>query len=136
MKQYSLFISHAWTYSDAYQKFCALLDNDPYFHYRNYSIPKDDPVHNAPNEQLLYDAIKNKISYCQIVIIMAGKYSTYSKWIQKEIKIAKYDFKKPVLAVKPWANTQVSDFVRQRADMLVNWNSSSIISAIRDLINI
>jgi len=38
---YNLFISHSWTYSDAYDRLVDLLDNASYFSYRNYSVPKD-----------------------------------------------------------------------------------------------
>ena len=47
---YNLFISHSWSYSDAYNKLTSLLDNANYFTYKNYSVPKDDP---AINEDLL-----------------------------------------------------------------------------------
>jgi len=129
----NLFISHSWGYTDAYERLCGLLDAAPRFVYRNYSVPKNDPVHNAPNAQALYDAIKQRVQFCEVVIIMAGVYSTYSKWIQKEIQIAKKDFDKPILAVKPWANTQVSTVVQDNADLLVNWSTISIVSAIREL---
>ncbi len=128
---YNLFISHSWTYGDAYEKFCSLLNKDSSFSYRDYSVPKDDPVHDAANAQQLYDAIKAKVVFCQVVVIMAGKYATYSKWIQREIQIAKTDFDKPVLAVRPWANEQVSSVVSNAADMLVSWNTKSIVSGIR-----
>ncbi len=134
---YNLFVSHSWSYGDAYEKFCKLLDEASYFSYKNYSVPKDDPIHNAPNETLLFEAIKTQILPCHIVIIMAGKYATYSKWIQKEIKIAQEEFSygsKPILAVTPWGSDQISSIVRQKADKIVGWNSSSIISGIRDLI--
>lgn len=85
----NLFISHSWAYKDAYEKFCNLLNNAPNFSYRNYSVPKDDPVHNAPNAQALYDAIKQRVSFCEVVVIMAGVYSSYSKWIKKRFKLQK-----------------------------------------------
>lgn len=129
----NLFISHSWTYPDAYDGLVGLLNAAPYFSYRNFSVPKDDPIHNAPNQQLLYLAIKQRVQLCEVVIIMAGVYSTYSKWIQNEIRIAKGDFNKPVLAVKPWAQTNVSTLVSQNADRLVNWNTNSIVTAIREL---
>ena len=50
---YNLFISHSWSYSKMYNELLDLLDEDPFFEYKNYSVPKDDPIHNAPNEQLL-----------------------------------------------------------------------------------
>jgi hypothetical protein len=69
-----------------------LLDAAPYFSYKDYSIPKDDSVHNASNEAQLYEAIKRQIAPTQVVIILAGVYATYSKWIDQEIRIAKREF--------------------------------------------
>ena len=37
---YNLFISHSWTYSDAYEKLVALLDAKPYFSYKNLFCSK------------------------------------------------------------------------------------------------
>ena len=133
LKSRNLFISHSWTYGDAYDKLVSMLDAAPNFKYRNYSVPKDDPVHNAPNIEALYKAIKNQMVFCDVVIIMAGKYATYSKWIQREIKIATTDYSKPIVAVRPWANEQVSSVVSTAADKLVGWNTAPIVRAIREL---
>lgn len=135
LKTYDLFISHSWAYGDAYEKFCNLLNGASLFKYRNYSVPKDDPVHDADNATELYDAIKRHISPSNIVIIMAGKYATYSKWIKKEIKIAQTEFnnQKPILAVTPWGNQQISSTVSKAADEIAGWNTSSIVGAIRRL---
>ena len=132
-KNRNLFISHSWTYGDAYDKLVNMLDGAPRFQYSNYSVPKNDPVHNAPSKQALYDAIKAKVRFCDVVVIMAGVYSTYSEWINKEIQIAKSDFSKPILAVKPWANKRVSTVVADSADKIAAWNTNSIVSAIRQL---
>lgn len=43
---YNLFISHSWNYSNAYNDLVRLLNSKPYFNYKNYSVPKDDPIHN------------------------------------------------------------------------------------------
>jgi hypothetical protein len=133
LKSRSLFISHSWAYGDAYEKLVALLNAAPNFQYKNYSVPKDDPVHHAPNVDALYKAIKNQMVFCDVVLIMAGKYATYSKWIEREIQIAKKDFSKPIVGIRPWANEQVSSVVSNAADRLVSWNTSSIVSAIREL---
>lgn len=85
---YNLFISHSWTYSDAYEKLVALLDSDAYFVYKNYSVPKNDPIHNARYDYQLKEAIRNQMKYASCVLILAGVYSTYSKWINIEIDIA------------------------------------------------
>ena len=133
-KTYNIFISHSWSHADAYEKLKNLLDNRPYFSYADYSIPRDAPVHTA-SDRVLYEAILNKIRPCQIVLIMAGVYSTYSRWINNEIQAAKKGFlkPKPIIGIKPWAQTNVSWVVAQNADKLVGWNTESIVSAIRDI---
>lgn len=132
LKNYKLFISHSWAYSDGYEKLCKLLNGASNFSYSNYSIPKDDPVH-TKRDSVLYEAIKQKMIFCNVIIIMAGKYATYSKWIAKEIQIAKNDFAKdkPIIGIKPWGNTQVSSLVQNNANVLVGWNTSSIVDSIR-----
>lgn len=135
---YNLFISHSWTYGDAYEKLVSMLDSRWHFWFKNYSVPKDDPIHNAPNDRLLYEAIERQINPTSCVIFMAWKYSTYSKWINKEIEIA-LNMWKPIVWVIPWANEQVSssvqDAVKQSWWKLVGWNTESIIAAIREVSN-
>ena len=100
---------------------------------KNYSVPKDDPVHDAPTAPALYTAIKNQMVFCDVVLIMAGKYATYSDWIQREIQIAKEDYDKPIVGIQPWGSQQISTVVSNAADRLVGWNTNSIVSAIREL---
>ena len=61
--------------------------------------------------------------------------ASYSTWIQREIRIAKNSFTstKPILAIKPWGNTNVSQVVASSAVRIVNWNTDSIVNAIRGL---
>lgn len=133
---YNLFISHSWTHGDAYEKLVNMIDNRPYFSWKNYSVPQDDPIHDAPNQQLLYEAIKRQISPSHVIIILAGVYATYSKWINKEIKIAKNEFytSKPILAIQPWGAEKTSKVVKDNADLIVGWNTESIIDGIRQLV--
>lgn len=132
LKTYDLFISHSWTYTDGYDKLISFFKNAPAFTYRNYSVPKDDPIHNAPNQTLLYQAIQRKVAPVNIVVIMAGVYSTHSKWINKEIEIAQ-SYSKPILGVAPWGNKRLSDVVRMASDEIAGWNTDSIVGAIRRL---
>lgn len=131
LKQYNLFISHSWSYSDMYDKLTRLLEEQSYFYWKNFSVPKDDPIHNASSQKELYEAIKRQIAPVNCVVILAGVYSSYSKWIDKEIEIAKAVYNKPIVAIAPWGAEKVSTKVKANADCLVRWNSSSIIEAIR-----
>lgn len=132
LKNYRLFISHSWTYGDAYERLVGFFNEYPYFRWTNYSVPKDDPIHSAANEAQLREAIKKQIAPANCVVILAGVYSTYSKWINIEVDIAKNDFKKPLIAIQPWGAERTSAVVKQNADIIVKWNSRSIIEAIRD----
>lgn len=127
---YNLFISHSWTYSDAYEKLVGMLNNATNFSYKNYSVPKNDPIHNASNVSQLKAAIRNQMQHASCVLIMAGVYSTYSKWINIEIELAR-EMGKTIIAIEPWGSQRTSLVVKQAADKVVGWNTSSIVSAIR-----
>lgn len=132
---YNLFISHSWTYSDAYEKLIALLNNADSFSYKNYSVPKNDPIHNAKNDSALKAAIKEQISHASVVLILAGVYSTYSKWINIEIELAQKGFltPKPIIAIEPFASERTSFVVKNAANRIVRWDTNSIVNAIKDL---
>lgn len=135
MKTYNLFISHSWAYSNTYNGLVNLLDARKYFSYRNYSVPRDDPVHTSGTDKQLYAAIKRKMAPCSVILILAGVYASYSKWIDKEIQIAQNEFSsvKPIIAIRPRGNQRISTKVTEAADRIVGWNTESIVSAIRDL---
>jgi hypothetical protein len=65
-------------------------------------------------------------------VILAGVYSTYSTWINKEIEIAKQVYSKPIVAIEPWASEKTSKVVKDNADVIVKWQSRSIVQTIRD----
>lgn len=132
LKTYRLFISHSWTYGDAYEKLVKFFEEHPNFSWTNYSVPKDDPVHSANNDTQLYNAIKAQIAPVNCIVMLAGVYSTYSKWINKEIQISKIDFNKPIIAIEPWGSEKTSKIVKDNADQIVKWQSASIVQAIRD----
>ena len=127
---YNLFISHSWNHSDAFDRLIDLLDSKSHFYYRDYSVPKDDPIHNAPNERLLRDAIKRQMQPASCVLILAGVYSTYSKWINIEIDLAK-QMNKTIIAIEPFGSERTSSIVKNAADYIVKWNTDSIVNAIR-----
>ena len=127
---YNLFISHSWTYSDAYDGLVRLLDSNPCFYYKNYSVPKNDPIHNAPYDYQLKAAIRNQMKYASCVLILAGVYSTYGKWINIEIQLAQ-EMGKKIIAIEPWASERTSMVVKRAADQVVKWNTESIVKAIR-----
>lgn len=131
---YNLFISHSWSYSDEYEKIIRMLDNAPYFSYRDYSVPKDDPlrIYSRFYNSELRNKIANQMRTCHVVLILAGVYASYSDSIDMEIEIAK-SLNKPIIAIERWGSERTSLKVKQNADRIVGWNTSSIVNAIREL---
>lgn len=132
---YRLFISHAWKYGDDYNRLISLLNNAPYFNYYNYSAPKEKPLfpYGTPmTNSKIRELISNKIRPSQITIVFAGMYAAYSDWIKYEIDES-VRMNKPILAIQPWGQQRSPSYVTQNADKIVGWNTSSIVSAIREL---
>lgn len=128
---YRLFISHSWAYSDAYDKVCSML-KDQGVNYCNHSVPKDSPLHTNGTDKELYDAIEAQMRGTSCVLILAGVYSSYSKWINKEIEIAN-KYGKPIIAIEPWGSERTSTIVKNNAHKVVKWNGCSIAAAIKEL---
>jgi hypothetical protein len=126
---YRIFISHSWSYPDHYYKIEEFLDQErvPYY---NHSVPKDDPIHTSGSDWELEAKIEAKIKGCSCVVILEGVYASYSKWIDKEVKLAR-KYAKPIIAVRPWGAERVSALVRNSATIEVGWNAKSVADAIR-----
>jgi hypothetical protein len=127
-----LFISHSWDHNDDYEDLVQLLSRIKNFEFYNYSVPEHDPL-SADGDKELMQELCEQLRGCHVVIVIASMYPSYSEWIQKEVLIANV-YGKPVLGVIPRGQKRISKFVKTYADKLVRWNSKSIHSAIRKLL--
>ena len=133
--QIHVFISHSWAYSGHYETLAKWIFRKPWsigqasLVLLDYSIPKNDPIHDAPTSLLLRAAIYRKIARCHVIVIPTGMYTHYSPWIREEIDGA-IDKAKPILAVDPWGQQRRASVVAGSADELVGWNSKSVIGGI------
>ena len=126
---YNLFISHAWKYNSEYYNLVDLLNNASYFSWKNYSVPQHDALDTKTNKELS-DALHRQISPCSCVLIIAGMYYNHREWIQKEIEIAN-EYHKPIIVVRPRGQERMPSELTSSSYHLVNWNTDSIVSAIR-----
>lgn len=126
---YRLFISHAWHRHEGYDRMVQFLDAAPLFIYSNYSVPQHRAFIGMNNTQLM-EQLKNQIRPVEAVIILGGIYVSYSGWIQAEIDFAK-SIGKPIIGVTPWGAQRMPQAVTNAADIIVGWNTSSIVNAIR-----
>ncbi|MPM35050.1 hypothetical protein SDC9_81640 [bioreactor metagenome] len=130
-KSYRLFISHSWAYGDAYEKIIKFFE-DQNLDYYDHSVPINDPIHTNGTDKELREAIDAKIKGTSCVVILAGVYASYSKWIQKEIEIA-VSYGKPILAVEPWDSEKTSKIVKDNATKIVKWQSKSVVDGIKEI---
>ena len=137
-KQIHIFISHAWAYSGHYNTLADWIFNEKWSYgqasldFRNYSVPKDDPIHNAINDSQLKAALFNHISRSHVIVIPTGMYASHRKWIQKEIDGAT-GYGKPILAVNPWGALRTSLDVKSTSSKIVGWNKKSVVEGIWEL---
>jgi hypothetical protein len=133
LKTYDLFLSHAWRYNDDYYNLEKMLKQAPLFYWRNYSVPKHDPLID-PNTLVgrakLIELLDGQVKPVNCVLILGGMYAAHSDWIKKEIEIAK-SYKKPIIGVYPWGQQNMPLVVQNAANELVGWNTSTIVAAIR-----
>jgi hypothetical protein len=138
-RTYSLFVSHAWSYSIEYQRLTALLSKpDSGFSWRNLSIPQTNPVRPNPvlrrSYRRLIRELDARIQESDCLLVLSGMYCSHSEWIQSEIEAAQ-DFRKPIIAVMPLGQERIPQEVRTAAgDNIVGWRTESIIGAIKRIV--
>ena len=79
----------------------------------------------------MQEKIRDRIALCSCVIILSGMYVAYSEWIDYEIDTA-VALRKPIIGVKPWGQERIPTKVQNNSDIMVGWNSASIVQAVRD----
>jgi hypothetical protein len=140
MPSVCVFISHSWAYSDHYKTLYDWIFGDQWtvngspIQFVDSSVPKENPIHYAPNEQTLKAAIYERIAVANVVVIPTGMYASYSRWIGKEIAGAQA-YGKPILAVNPWGQERKSSVVGSAATRNVGWNKNPVAQGVWDLAN-
>ena len=127
-RTYNLFISHAWNYCDDYYRLRNLLNSDPGFNWKNYSVPTHDPFDRMAKYKL-QEEIKKQLSYSSVVLFIAGMYVMYRDWIQFEIDLAD-KFEKPIICVRPYQSQRIPSLLTRSDIEQVYWRRESIIDAI------
>jgi hypothetical protein len=133
LRNYDLFISHAWKYGDAYDRLENLLKQAPNFHFRNYSVPSNDGVVDSSKrvpEATLASLLDKQIRPVQCVLVIAGMYAAHRYWMDKEIAFAQM-YNKPIVGLIPWGQERIPESVQAAAHEMVGWNTDSIVAAIR-----
>lgn len=130
LRDYHILISHSWDYSFDYKTIKGWLDAASNFKWTDYSVPLTKPL-DVNSKKALKEKLGNRISLCSCVIILSGMYVSYSEWIDYEIDTA-IELGKPIIGVKPRGQERIPSKVSNNADVMVGWNSNSVVRAVRD----
>lgn len=134
LKTYDLFLSHAWKYNSDYYALEKLLKSARNFYFRNYSVPAHNPLidpKTPSGKKKLTEELDQQVRPVNCVLILSGMYAAHSEWIEKEIKLAR-KYNKPIIGVRPRGQVRVPLLVQLYADEMVNWNTDSIVRAVRN----
>ncbi len=131
LHNYRLFISHAWSYSERYERAINFINDAPNFSWTNFSVPIDRKFEQMSRRDL-EEELRQQIRPVQCVVVLAGMYAAHSDWIQFEIDYAK-SLSKPILGIIPWGAERTPLSVQQAANKMVGWNAASIVSGIREI---
>lgn len=135
MHQIHVFISHSWAYSGHYDTLERWIFRDKWrqgqasLDFRDFSVPKNDPILNATTDQALRHAIYNQVLRCNVIVIPLGMYANHSKWIRKEIDGANI-YGKPILGVNPWGQERRRSLVAAAAKETVGWNRNGVVGGV------
>jgi hypothetical protein len=128
-KTYYLFISHAWDYSEHYDKIKEWLNEDS-ISWKDYSVPVTNQI-DTDTKKELKEKLTSKISLSSAIIVMSGMYAAYSDWMDYEIDEA-IRLGKVIIGVKPWGQERVPTKIQDNATVMVGWNKKSVIDAIKE----
>lgn len=128
-KDYKIFISHSWSYTADLEALQNLLNSRGYFNVEFLEASKKTPI-NSEHAPYVKSVLKNKILESDIVLALAGVYATHSEWMIWEMETAKAN-NIPIVGVIPRGQERISSEVYSRSKVDVNWNTESIVEAIR-----
>ncbi len=131
LKTRKIFISHAWKYDEHYWKVVKWLNDAPNFSWENCSVPEHDSCPDDSSTEALIECMNSQIGRADCIVVLGGMYTAYSGWIEYEITKAHLD-NKSIVGVRPWGQERLPKIMQDYANVIVGWNQSSVVDAIRN----
>ena len=128
-KDYKIFISHSWSYTEDLEALQKLLNERGYFNVEFLEATKKTPI-NSESAPYVKSVLKAKILQSDIVLALAAIYASHSDWMIWELETAKAN-NIPIVGVIPRGQERISTEVYSRSIVDVKWNTESIVEAIR-----
>lgn len=128
-RDYKIFISHSWSYTEDLEALQKLLNARGYFNVTFLEATKRTPS-DSVNAAYVKSVLKARILQSDIVLALAGVYATHSDWMIWELETAKAT-NIPIVGVIPRGQERISTEVYSRSIVNVKWSTESIVDAIR-----
>ncbi|HDL7359432.1 TPA: TIR domain-containing protein [Yersinia enterocolitica] len=131
-KNYTVFVSHSWDYDKQLSNLKSLIEKNSTITIDYSEVTVDAPI-DSEDSAYIRRVLKNRIISSDVFLVMAGMYTSYSDWMQWEIETAKKN-SIPIIAVKPRGAERIPLIIQNNADVIVGWNSSTIVNNIIEAI--
>ncbi len=133
-KLYKLFISHAWRYSEDYDRLAQLLKKTVDIDVRIQSMYRYDVLHpaNPGDRKLLLQLLEEQIKASQGVLLFARIYIMNRQWGQAIIELAQ-KHRKPLIGIIQQGHEKAIRELQKVVHKLVDWNDHEIINSIKSL---
>lgn len=129
LRPYKVFISHAWNYSNDYDRVVQFLDEALNFDYVNLSVPSHRGI-DAEDTDELKRLLRDQMRPANVFLIICGMYVSHSDWIDFEIAFSKR-IGRPIIGILPRGRERVPLAVQNTAVEMVGWSTKTIVDAIR-----
>ena len=112
-KDYKIFISHSWSYTEDLEALQRLLNSRGYFNVEFLEATKKTPI-NSENAPYVKAVLKSKILKSDVVLALAAIYASHSDWMIWELETAKAN-NIPIIGVIPRGQERISTEVSSRS---------------------
>lgn len=129
LREYKLFISHAWRHSEDYNRLVQFLRDAPNFEFQNLSVPSHAGI-DADDTDELKKLLRNQMRPANVFLVIGGMYAAHSDWIDFEIDFSNY-IGRPIIGIYPWGSERMPRVIQDAADVMVGWSTKTIVEAIR-----
>jgi len=101
LRNYRLFISHAWHRDEAYFRVVRWLNAAPNFAWDDFSVPEHNAIDTTEVGKTIEYHLHTFMRQACAFILCAGLYASHSEWIDYEVLFARR-IGRPIIAVAPW----------------------------------
>jgi hypothetical protein len=134
---YDIFVTHAWRYHDDWTRVGAVLDQQPGFSWRNFSVPWYDPAMDPNTEvgaRFVRRWLESQIIPVAVVIFLGSVHAVKSarKWLEMEVDMARRHGK-PILGLPSFGEAEMAPEARALVSATARWDGETLREAIERL---